>query len=122
MRTALAIFLLLHGLAHTPGFAVAWRLASPPEMPYKTTLLNGALDVGDTGIRVMGVCWLLAAIGFAAAALVTLRGHAAWPTITLGVSCFSLILGVLAWPDSRVGVILNVMLIVALLLLGRLRH
>lgn len=121
MRTALAVFLLLHGIAHLPGFAVAWRLSSPPELPYRTTLMAGIVDVGDTGIRVMGICWLFAALGFAGSALLTLRNHPAWPPLTLGVSTFSLMLGILAWPDSRIGVILDLMLIVVLVLVARLR-
>lgn len=58
MRMALALFLLVHGTAHLPGFTLAWRLTSNPDMPYTTTLLGGLVDVGEAGIRVVGVLWL----------------------------------------------------------------
>ena len=51
--------LIAHGLVHLLGFVVNWQLASLAEMPYKTTLLAGALDVGATGIRAVGLLWLL---------------------------------------------------------------
>jgi CHASE2 domain-containing sensor protein len=104
-------------MAHLPGFAVAWRLTTSNEMPYKTTLLGGRVDVGDAGMRVMGLLWLAGALGFVIAAVMTWRATPGWPTLTLLVTLVSLVLSVLAWPDSRIGVAVNVA-IVALLLVG----
>jgi hypothetical protein len=115
MRIAVAILLLIHGVAHLPGFVVPWRLAAMPQMPYKTTLLKGSFDAGDAGIRMVGVLWLLAGLGLVAAAVATLRGSSNWPTITLGVLVFSLALCILGWPDSRIGAALNLVLLAALL-------
>jgi len=69
MRVVLAAFVLVHGIAHLPGFVVPWRLAALSELPYKTTLLNGTLDVGEGGIRIVGLLWLFAGLGCAAAAV-----------------------------------------------------
>ena len=59
MRIALAVFLALHGFAHFVGFAGSFGLAE--SIPYRTTVLGGTVDLGDTGIRAFGVLWLLAA-------------------------------------------------------------
>jgi hypothetical protein len=47
----------------------SWRLATLAERPYKATIFSGRLDVGDAGIRVIGVLWLLAALAFVVAAI-----------------------------------------------------
>ena len=64
MRFVLAILLVAHGVAHLVGVVSSWKLAVLPELPYKTVVLSGRVDVGDAGIRVMGVLWLLAALAF----------------------------------------------------------
>jgi hypothetical protein len=121
LRVALALLFIVHGIAHLPGFAVAWRLTHASEMPYKTTLLNGSLNVGNAGIRIVGILWLLAGIGFVLTAVVTFRGQPAWPQATLYVTLFSLVLCGLAWPDSRIGLMVD-LAILALLFAGlRLR-
>ena len=65
MHIILGIFLIAHGVAHLVGFLTYWKIASFEEMPYKTTLLSGLLDVGDVGIRIVGILWLLAGLAFA---------------------------------------------------------
>ena len=119
MRLALTVLLVLHGIAHLPGFAVAWRLTTTPEMPYRTTLLGGRVDLGDAGIRAMGLLWLAAGLGFIAAAVGTWRGSATWPTLALVVALVSLVLCVMAWPDSRIGAVVNVAILALLLVGGR---
>lgn len=114
MRTALAIVLAVHGIAHLPGFLVPWRISSPPDLPYQTRLLNGALEVGDLGARVVGVLWLLAALAFGGAAVAVYRGAPHWATIALLVVVFSLILSTLGWPASRIGLAVNIVLLVVL--------
>ena len=41
----LAIVLAVHGAIHLLGFVVPWRLAQVEELPYKTTILAGRLDM-----------------------------------------------------------------------------
>jgi hypothetical protein len=117
MRIVLAILFIVHGIAHLPGFVVPWRLATLSEMPYKTTMLGGAFAVGSFGIRLVGILWLLAGLGFAIAGVATFRNSPAWPTIALVATLFSLALTVLGWPEARIGLALNV-IILAYLLLG----
>jgi hypothetical protein len=118
MRFAFAFFLLIHGIAHLPGFVVPWRLATLTEMPYKTTLFNGAVDAGPVGARVIGLLWLLAGLGCVATAVAALRGVPGWPTFALGVLALSLVLCVLNWPDSSMGLVINLGLL-AILFLAR---
>jgi hypothetical protein len=86
LRFALGVLLLIHTVARVPGFIVPWRLAMLPELPYRTTPLQGTLDVGPVGIRLVGVLWLSGALGFVAAAALVFRGIATWPTLTLAAA------------------------------------
>ena len=117
MRIALAVLMVLHGVAHLPGFVVPWKLARMEEMPYSTTLLAGRVDVGEAGIRAMGVLWLLTALAFAAAAFGTWTARPGWLPLAVGCALVSLVLSVLALPLSRIGVGVNVV-ILAWLLMG----
>jgi hypothetical protein len=120
MRFVLASFLLAHGVAHLVGFVSSWKLATLAELPYKTTVFSGRVDVGDAGIRVMGVLWLLAALAFlvAAIAVATEAGWAVRLTV-VGVIA-SLMLCLAGWPDARIGVAVNVGLVLLLAIGARL--
>ena len=107
IRIIVAVLLVGHGLVHLLGFVVPWRLATLEEMPYKTTVLAGNLDVGATGIRVVGLFWLLAAIGFVVAGGGAFTQQPWWGTVTLGVTLFSLALCILGWPEARFGLLVN---------------
>lgn len=119
MRIIVGLILLAHGFAHLVGFVVPWRLMAPPAAGYKTTLLAGTIDAGDTGIRVVGVLWLIAAIAFAASGvgLVTLQPW--WRTLTLSAALFSFMLSVLGWPDSRIGAWIDLAVLAFLILAPR---
>ena len=110
MRIAVAVLMLAHAVGHLPGFLVSCRLATLAELPYKTTLLAGRLPVGDRGMQIAGVVWLALALGFAASGIGALA-RLPWWTVVAGVATtVSLALGVLAWPDTRFGVVVNVAL------------
>jgi hypothetical protein len=115
MRILLGLLLVVHGVAYLPGFVVLWRLASPAEMPYKTTVMGGSLDLGRAGIRMVGILWLLAALGFIVAGTVTFRGSPAWPALTLAVTLFSLAVCILGWPDTRIGLAVDIVILALLI-------
>ena len=115
MRIALAVLMLLHGIAHLPGFVAAWRPAGFGELPYKTTILAGRVDLGDAGIRVFGVLWLLIALGFVLTAAGAFTARSWWMVAVVGVALASLGLSVLEWPLARVGVVVNLAILAALL-------
>ena len=118
MRLALAAFLVLHGVAHLPGFLVPWRLWSDPALSYRTTLMGGDLDLGETGVRLVGVLWLLAGAAFVVAGIAIFRRWEIGLALTLIVTLLSLGLSVLNLPDSKIGLMLNLVLL-AILAFGR---
>ena len=120
MRFVLAFFLFAHGVAHLVGFVSSWKLATLAELPYKTTVFSGRIDVGDAGIRVLGVLWLLTALAFlvAAGAVATATDWAS--RFVLAAVIASLMLCVVGWPDARIGVAVNVALVLLLAIGARL--
>jgi hypothetical protein len=109
-----AAALILHGMAHLPGFLVLWRLSAGS--PYKTTIIGGRLDLGDVGAKVMGVLWLLLVISFALVAWFAFMGAPWWPLGALSVASGSLLLCLLYWPETKIGVVIDVVLIVAIVI------
>ncbi|HEX6051724.1 MAG TPA: hypothetical protein VFZ21_20795 [Gemmatimonadaceae bacterium] len=119
MRLALAILMALHGIAHMVGFAGSWQLAASSDLPYKTTVLNGRLDLGDTGIRALGLLWVLAALAFVFVAAGAVLEAGWWAKAAVITAVGSLVLTSLELPAARVGLVLNLFLIVVVLLLQR---
>lgn len=117
MRFAFALLMAFHGLAHLVGFLVPWHLIHPAGVTYRTTVMAGNLDLGETGIRVLGVFWLLTAIAFLALAGAALTQQPLWMPVAITVALVSLSLSLFAWPESKLGVAVN-LLIIAILLLG----
>jgi hypothetical protein len=115
MRTAIALLMALHGIAHLPGFLNAWELVSIEEIPYHTTVLSGRLDLGDTGIRALGVMWLAAAAVFIAAAAGALAHGSWWIPWAACAALASLLLSIAEWPEARIGVAVNAAILAALL-------
>ncbi len=111
IRILLMVVLMVHGLIHLIGFVVPWRLTTIEGMPYKTTLLAGGLNVGDTGIRVVGLLWLLLALGFVVAGIAVVSGQPWWRMLTLGVTLLSLVVTMLGLPDSPFGVLINLIIL-----------
>lgn len=110
MRFVVAFVLLAHGVAHLPGFLVSWHLASFAELPYRTTVLAGRLDIGDAGVRVMGLMWLALAIAFLAAAGGLLLDAPWWRVVARVAIAVSLLVCMAALPETRIGVLANVAL------------
>ena len=107
-RLAAAVFLVLHGFAHVLGFLGSWRLAELRDVPYTTLVVNGAIDVGDVGIRIVGLLWLAAAAGFVVAGIAVWRSVRSALRITVVATSFSLVVCVLGLPASPVGVAIDV--------------
>jgi len=118
MRFVVALFLFVHGFAHTVGFVVPWRIAKLEEAPYKTTVLAGKVDVGHVGIRFIGVIWLLTALTFFAAGGLLVGRYPWWQPLTLGTALFSTVLCVAGLPESRLGIPVNILILIVVLLGG----
>ncbi|MEM7435057.1 MAG: ABC transporter permease [Myxococcota bacterium] len=114
MHVVFGSILLVHGFAHLAGFVVPWRILRLEEMPYKTTILGGAVDLGDVGIRLMGGLWLATSIAFVVVAIGAFTGAFWWFPIAFIVTTVSLFMTFAGWPDSWIGAVVNVVLLVAL--------
>ncbi|MEZ4415800.1 MAG: hypothetical protein R3E10_08590 [Gemmatimonadota bacterium] len=112
MRIALALLLIVHGVAHGVGFAVPWGLL-PSDEPVDTTLLGGRLDLGEAGSRAYGVLWLAVGVLFAAVGLQALFGRGAWPTWSVGLALLSGVMCLLSLPVTLVGLLANAAVLVA---------
>ena len=120
MRTAIALLMALHGIAHLPGFLNSWELVAMEEIPYHTTVLSGRLDLGDAGIRALGVLWLALAGVFVASAAGALAHGSWWLPWAMGAALVSLLLSAAEWPEARIGVGVNAGLIAALVIGAKL--
>jgi len=118
MRVALAGFLFVHGIAHLVGFVVPWRILQAEEMPYGTTLLGGRLEVGDLGIRLVGLAWLGLTLAFLVCAGFVWLQRPGWPDTVIVLAGTSLVMSVLGSPAARLGIPINIVLL-ALLFGGR---
>jgi hypothetical protein len=115
MHLAISALFVVHGIAHLVGFAVPWRLVAREDAHYKTTIMNGKIDVGDAGIRAIGVLWLIAALGFLVCAIAVATQLEWWWWVTLGATLVSFDLTIIGWPESRIGVAVNALIVVLLL-------
>ena len=121
MSLVLALLLLGHGFAHLVGFVGPWKIGKPDRrQPYTTTLLAGRLNVGDTGIRVVGILWLLAAVAFGVLALAVLTDAPWWRPAAIWIASYSLVLSILGLPASWVGIAVDIILLAYVLFAHRL--
>ena len=112
MRIIFSIFLFLHGIAHLVGFLVPWQIVKMDDMPYKTTLFLDKINIGDIGIRIIGIIWLLIALAFCYAGWITFYRMDYCLTCTLTVTIISLVFCIVAIPDSHIGIYINIILII----------
>lgn len=120
LRWVLSILFVIHGFAHLVGFVVPWGIGEVKDAPYKTTLLADTIDVGDRGIRGFGLLWLIAALAFVVAGFACLTSQAWWIPFATWTAAFSLVLGVLGWPEARIGTAVDLLILVLLVVGARL--
>ena len=116
MDIAFAILLMAHGIAHSVGFIVYWQISDFEEVTYKTTILNGKVDVKDTGIRVIGIFWLLLALAFIINGIILIMGLSYWEMMAFYISIISLVFCIVGWPDSKIGIAVNILILILLIL------
>ncbi|WP_340102050.1 hypothetical protein [Salinibaculum salinum] len=108
-----ALVLGIHGIVHFLGTAVYLGLAEVADFPYKTTLLGGAVDLGDAGMRVFGILWSVAAVGFIVSAVALLTDWDPWRLLVIAVAIVSLILTGLDYTVAYAGVVVNLGILAA---------
>ncbi len=120
MRIAFALVLILHGIAHLVGFLTPWRLVpatavSATPAPSQNVLFGGRLALGDGAARGLGVIWLVAALSFVIVAIGFWRRESWSLPALVAVTIGSLALSTAWWPAARIGVLVNVVILLALL-------
>jgi hypothetical protein len=106
-RLILAAVVAAHGVIHLIGFVVPWRIATVTGFPYRTTAAGGLADLGDVGMRLVGVVWLVCAIGFVVSGVGIVR-RAPWALpLTCGLAVVSLLVCLIGLPETAAGVVVN---------------
>ena len=110
-----AIVLILHGLIHLMGTVTYMQFGTVQGLTYKISLLGW--DIGENGMRLYGVLWAMAAVGFIIGVVALLAGWSWWQPALVGVTLFSLALTSLEFKEAAAGSILNI-IILAMLFMG----
>lgn len=118
-RLALAVLVAAHGLIHLIGAVVAWQIAGVDGFPYRTTVLQGHVDLGAAGTALLGLLWLGACVGFLVAALGLVRRSTWALALTAWLAFGSLVLCVLWLPETAAGVVVNLVILGAAAWLAR---
>jgi len=111
MRYVTGIYLFIHGFCHLVGFVVPWKLVTMKDEPYRTTVIAGALNVGDIGIRIVGLLWLFTGLAFMASAVGVFALWTWWRPLALGLAIWSLLLCVLGLPGAKIGILANLLIL-----------
>lgn len=114
-----APIMMAHGLIHLMGAAVYLKLATIEGLPFKTTLLGGRWDVGEAGMALFGLLWLLPAAGFVIATLGMLLDAPWWRSMLTIVTIASLLLTALDWQVAYMGAITDLVILIAIVLAPR---
>jgi hypothetical protein len=121
LSLSLAALAVIHGLIHLMGFVAYWPLATISDLPYKTSLLNGLLEVGVLGMRLFGLLWLLAALGWVVAGVWLIFQRPAWAPLMLGAALLSLVICILDWGVAFRGALIDLVFLVILFVVFGLR-
>jgi hypothetical protein len=122
MRTHLAAGVVAaHGLIHLIGFVVPLGIARVDGFVDRTTALNGLVELGEAGSLVLGVTWLLLAVGFVVAGVGLWRGRAWASSLTAGLAIASIGVCVLGLPETAAGIVVNGAILAGVVHTGRAR-
>lgn len=111
IRRAAAVLLAAHGLVHLIGFVSPWRIASLEGFAYRTTVFGGTQDIGDVGVRALGLVWLALTFGFAAAGFGVWRQKFWGIALAGALAVASLAVCVAGLPETSAGVAINLVVV-----------
>lgn len=104
----------VHGLIHLLGLVAYWPLAQVTALPYKTVLLAGRWEVGGVGMKLYGILWLIAALGFLLGVTGLLTYQSWWRSVMLLTIVLSTALIALDWTPAFRGAIVNAVILVVM--------
>jgi len=108
----LSAILLVHIISHLPGFLVTWKLMEIKEMPFSTQIFFKKIELGETGIKIWGAGWLGLSILFLVSAFFVLFNFPFAFEMVLVSAILSLLFSVFGLPDSKFGIVINLLLII----------
>jgi hypothetical protein len=116
IRWLIAIAMLMHGAGHIVFFLESFT-DSPMGFSAGTWLLPGAFTVDSPVGKAFALLWLLAMLGFMAAAVGLITRQEWWPALAVAAAVVSLVV-LLAWwsvipSSSRVWVLLADLVVIA---------
>jgi hypothetical protein len=114
-----SVVIALHGVIHLMGAAAYLKLSVVQGLPYKTTVLGGRWNLGETGMAVFGVLWAVAALGFVVCALALFNRQAWFRFVLVDATLLSLVLTVLDFDVAFAGVVVNLVILTTLWLESR---
>lgn len=116
IRWLIIIAMLMHGVGHITFFLEAFE-TSPMGFSAEPWLLPGAFAVTSAVGKAFGLLWLLAMLGFVAAAIGLLLRQPWWPSLAVASAVISLVVLLPWWnaiaPSSRVWVLLADVVVIA---------
>ena len=112
---------IIHGLIHLLGVVAYFPLGEVAGLPYKTTLLDGRWDIGESGMRYFSAFWLAAAVGLMASAIGLALKQDWWLPMMTIIVLLSLIITILDWSNAWRGAVLDLIILIPLLLAWGLR-
>ena len=117
INTIFTIILLIHAIAHLPGFIMAFKLAEIKELPFSTKIFFKKIEIGEIGIKIYGLVWLVLSIIFFVSVLFILFDKPVYKDTVLVASLLSLIISIGGLPETKYGVIINLLIIIYLVFL-----
>ena len=128
LRFIFGVFIVLHGLVHLFYFGQSRRLFElQPSMVWPDGSWAFSQLLGDDVTRLLAsICCVLAAIGFVAGGIGILVSQAWWRPVVVASAAFSAVIFILFWDGKPqkladkggIGLLINLAILVALLLLG----
>lgn len=112
-KYVVAAVFLLHGLIHALGFTATWRIGSVAAVSSTPTLFVG-LSAGSVPVRILGVVWLAALVGFVLSAVGLVGDFTWWRPLATASVVVSLALCLAWWNDAKAGVVIDVAILVGL--------
>ena len=109
-----AVLVILHGLVHLMGTTVYMKWDQIEALPYKTALLNGRWELGETGMKVFGSLWLIPLLGFLLSGTALLAGWSWGETVLAASALVSLVLTILDWQVAYAGIGVNIIILIVL--------
>ncbi len=116
LETLFIILLIIHAVAHLPGFLVSFNLVKLKDLPYSTKVFFKKIELGESGIKLYGLIWLVLSIIFIFAAILIIIEKPVFKETVIAGAILSLILSIVGLPETKFGIIINILIIVYLLI------